>query len=102
VDRGRVGIVDGVGMGMMFAVDGHPLAHSDARRQPQDHGEGPTRRRRECDGAVRQSAMEEHRCGEIGDGGDGDPDHRAENQMPDERINHIKHGADSSRFPTDQ
>jgi len=97
-----VRVVNCVGMGVMFAVDGHPLAHSNAGCQPQDNGEGPTRRRRECDGAVRQSAMEEHRGGEIGNGGDGNTDHRAENEMPEERINHIKHNSDSSRFPTDQ
>jgi 50S ribosomal subunit-associated GTPase HflX len=51
---------------------------------------------------VRQSAMEEHRGGEIGNGGDGNTDHRAENEMPEERINRIKHSFDSSRFPTDQ
>ena len=69
---GRVRIALHVGVGVVLAVDRHPLPGLDADGDPHDEPEGEGQRRPEPDGPVGGGAVQVDRRGQVGELGDGE------------------------------
>ena len=70
---GRVRIAVDVGEGVVLAVDGGPLARSDAGRDPDEHPEREPERRAHGQRLVGQCPVQEDRRDEVGEHRHGEP-----------------------------
>ena len=84
--RGGVGILGGVGVRVVFAVDRHPLADAYARGEPQHHPEGDVGRSPESDGPVGDTPVEVHGGADVGEGGHGDAGGEAEKHLDEQSL----------------
>ena len=80
------GIVGGVGVRVVVAVDRHPLADAYARGEPQHHPEGDVGRSPEPDGPVGDTPVEVHGGADVGEGGHGDAGGEAEKHLDEQSL----------------
>jgi hypothetical protein len=93
VQHGGVGVALDVGERVVLAVDGHPLAGADARRDPDQEAERLGGRTAQGEGAVGEGAVQVDRRGQVGEQGDAEADDDGE-----EHGAHLEHAI--SGLPT--
>jgi hypothetical protein len=80
LDQRGVGVALDVGVGVVLAVDGHPLARADPRRDPRGDPQDEREPRGEGHGAVAEASVEVHGRDERRHLGDGEADDEAEQE----------------------